>query len=106
MPCRPAFTEEFNNKLGERNYSNIRDRIIEKVKILCQQPLANKTYLLHGNLEGKRSFWVSKKIRIIYAYCRQCRQLKHVKLNGCHDCLDMKDETVVFFTFDYHDRVY
>lgn len=106
MTCKPAFIEEFQEKLDDTRYANIRERIVSKVILICQEPLPNKTYFLHGDFEGKRSFWVSRNIRIIYAYCRQCRQLNHIELNNCQGCSDLQDETVVFFTFDFHDKVY
>lgn len=106
MSCKPAFTEEFAERLDDSKYSNIKQRIIEKIKIICEHPSIPKTYFLHGDLEGKRSFWVSKNIRIIYAYCKLCRRLDHIKNNNCQDCQDMEDETVVFFTFGYHEEVY
>lgn len=106
MSCKPVFTEEFQERLDDRRFADIRDRIVQKVILICHHPLMNKTYFLHGNLEGKRSFWVSRNIRILYAYCKQCRQEGHVESNSCEDCSKMEDETVVFFTFDYHNRVY
>lgn len=106
MSCKPVFTEEFQERLDDRRFADIRDRIIQKVILICQQPLMNKTYFLHGDLEGKRSFSVSRNIKILYAYCKRCRQEDHVKLNNCENCSNLEDETVVFFTFDYHDKVY
>ncbi len=106
MSCRPALIEEFEERLDNTRFANIRQRVIQKMAILLEHPLANKTYFLHGDLAGKRAFSVSKNVRIIYAYCKRCRQENHVQLNNCHDCSNRADETVVFFTFDYHDKVY
>jgi mRNA-degrading endonuclease YafQ of YafQ-DinJ toxin-antitoxin module len=106
MSCKAVLTEEFSERLNSVNYSNIKQRIIEKIKLICEHPLIPKTYFLHGDLFGKRSFHVSEKIRIIYAYCKLCRRLKHLGFNNCQGCENMDDETVIFFTFGYHEEVY
>ena len=40
MTCKPAFTEEFQEKLDDTRYANIRKRIVNKVILLCQYPLS------------------------------------------------------------------
>ena len=106
MTCRPAFLPEFEEKYNNIEDTNFKKRVTEKIIMLCQHPLANKTYGLHGDLIGKRSFWVTKNYRIIYAYCRFCRQSNHTQHNNCKDCPILADETVVFFTLGPHEEVY
>jgi len=54
MSCKALFTDEFLNRLDDKAFSDIRGRIIEKIKYICECPLANKTYPLKHSLLGKR----------------------------------------------------
>lgn len=55
---------------------------------------------LHGNLRGKRYRYAPNDHRLLYALCKECKELSHEKYNCCPDCDNIaSDNKVVFFYF-------
>jgi hypothetical protein len=55
------------------------------------------------DLKGLRSYRLKSGTRIIFAICRECREMGFVKVNGCVDCKEIKDETIMLFVVGHHD---
>lgn len=97
-----TYSEEFVKSL--KRFSSIKKRIVNKIDKIIQDPLMGEP--LKYDLRGLYSTPVAKIFLIVYSYCKICRKKGDDKILLCHDCTDMMSETVRFFDFGPHDKVY
>lgn len=97
-----TYSDQFVKSL--RKFTSIKKRTVNKIDKIIQDPLIGEP--LRYDLRGLYSTPVAKNFLIIYSYCKICRKKGDDKILLCHDCSDMREETVRFFDLGPHDRVY
>ena len=92
----PKYTPFFEGQLKKlQKKDKIRTkRILKKVKDICASPYDDIKFAT-GRYKGKREARVGND-RLLYIVCEQCRDLQHMNFNGCRECNQIKDETVIF----------
>jgi len=87
-------TEEFSEELAglERNSAEIAKKLIQEIR---DYPLRNSE-LMVSDYQGLRKRRKSR-VRILYAYCKDCRSRNDEANRRCAGCEEMKDETLIFF---------
>ena len=58
-----------------------------------------------ADLKGKWKMRVGD-YRMIYAYCEDCKQKRHERLNQCLDCSAKNDNVIVFFDVLHRSKAY
>ena len=106
MNERQAFYESrFVRNLAR--YSNLRERIQQKVEQILNDPYARTERLRQVpdglDLRGYRSARVDRNFRVIFLICREYRHFQERQYPRCED---QEGETVVFLTVGPHDRAY
>ncbi len=97
---------EFLDRLAKLRKRNrlAAERIDHRLEDLAEDPFRNtKTDL---DPQGPGRIARVGDHRIIYRYCKDCRQIGAYKKVKCVDCAQCADETVKAFTFDDRDIVY
>ena len=88
-------------------YSNLRERIQQKVEQILNDPYARTERLRQVpdglDLRGYRSARVDRNFRVIFLICREYRHFQERQYPRCED---QEGETVVFLTVGPHDRAY
>jgi len=87
-------TEEFSEEFAglQRDAREIAKNLIEEVKL---DPLRNSEVMV-ADYKGLRKRRKSR-IRVLYAYCRDCRGRKDDVNRACDGCETRDGETVIFF---------
>lgn len=97
-------TELFTKKLTSLEKMNHVGyvRVSKVIDRLLIQP-QNSDGIMKGIYDGRLKKYVGKKdFRIIYHWCKQCRQEKMFRVKEkCVGCDEMKDNSVIFFDL-YH----
>lgn len=87
-------TEEFSEELKglQRNDAEIAAKLIRETR---ENPLRNSEIMVadYAGLRKRRK----SRIRVLYAYCKDCRQRNDDSARRCQGCSDIKDETIIFF---------
>lgn len=99
--CQHTTTAQYRKKkkgFERKHNQQVLNQIEESLEILSSDP-KGESKLLKGNYKGKRSHR-DGKIRIIFAYCKECRELKHTILNNCKNCEDYPDKNLMLFDVD------
>ena len=65
------------------------------IEEITRDPL-RKSEVMKDDYKGLRKRRKGR-IRILYAYCKDCRERGDDKNRGCAACKDMLDETIIFF---------
>jgi len=97
------FEEKFYE--GLKKHSNLKKIVQSKVNSICEHPI-NYGEPLKGNWRGYYSCPVKKHFIIIYTYCKTCRIKGDNAVVGCSDCNIQVEETIRFWHFGIHDKVY
>lgn len=92
---------ESTQGLTEKECRIINDKVLNHIAVDPK----NSEYL-HFDLEGLRSYRLPSGKRIIFAICNECREKGFEKANGCRDCAENPDNTIILFAFGEHDPVY
>ena len=85
-----TYQECFNSL--NKEYHN---RVKALIKEIAQNPLL-KSEIMKSDYKGLRKR-KKGRIRILYAYCKDCRDRGNDEVQGCAICEDMSDETIIFF---------
>lgn len=87
-------TAEFHEELSglERSDSEIANKLIGEIG---DDPLRSSQVMV-ADYRGLRKRRKSR-LRILYAYCKDCRQRNDDSARRCQGCSDIKDETIIFF---------
>ena len=106
MNERQAFYENrFVRNLAR--YSNLRERIQQKVEQILNDPYARTERLRQVpdglDLRGYRSARVDRNFRVIFLICQEYQHFQECQYPMCEG---QEDETVVFLTVGPHDRAY
>ncbi len=99
--CQHTTTAQYRKK--EKRFKRKRNHVVlkqihESLEILSSDPTGESKHL-KGNYKGKRSHRPNG-IRIIFAYCKECRELKHTIYNKCKDCETYPDQNLMLFDVD------
>ena len=97
-----TYSDDFIKSL--KKFPSIKKRILNKIDKVLLDPLMGEP--LKYDLRGLSSVPVAKNFIIVYSYCRICRKKGDDQILLCHDCSNIMDETVRFFDFGPHDKVY
>jgi mRNA-degrading endonuclease YafQ of YafQ-DinJ toxin-antitoxin module len=78
------------------------ERVQKAFKKIRAKPDNRISHFLKADFRGKRSYPVTDKFRVFYAYCEECRRLGHTIYNECANCADIQDDTIVWFNIGDH----
>jgi mRNA-degrading endonuclease RelE of RelBE toxin-antitoxin system len=95
-----AFVKSFR-KL-DSNVQKVLDKTIRDV--LPVAPFETKK-LVSPELKGKRSLRRGN-FRVLFAICRECRELGSVRLNNCIDCRNRGENDIMLFVCGHRKHVY
>ena len=96
----------FDNKMKKFKSSKFRfNNIIEAINTLQNNPYYNSERL-DGEYKGKRKHEFRGNYRLIFVICEECRKLKHTRYNGCSNCGENKDNTLVLFDVGPRENFY
>ena len=95
MSLTPKFKRPFEKNFKKLSQEN-KIRIKHAVDDILMYPKRNSKFA-KGQWRCKRERRVGA-LRIMYSYCRECREESHISINDCPDCDESDDETVVFWT--------
>ncbi len=86
--------EEFKNDFSslQKSDQTIAKKLIDEI---LQDPLRTSE-VMKADYRGLRKRRKGR-IRILFAYCKDCRQRNDEATRGCPDCSTMSDETIIFF---------
>lgn len=87
-------TETFNKGFKSLN-KQYNKKVEALIKEIMKGPL-RKSELMKGDYKGLRKR-KKGRIRILYAYCKDCRERGDDVNRGCAFCKDMTNETIIFF---------
>jgi len=90
----PKFRRPFYKTLKNLSGENQR-RIKQAVDEILEMPQRNSKFAQH-QWRGKRERRIGD-LRIMYSYCKECRQNGHTTYNNCLDCEDTPDDTGTFY---------
>jgi len=88
-----------------KKFPHLKEKFRNKKDYILKDPL-NLGEPLKGNLNGLRSFTLTRNFLVIFIVCNECRRLKQEKMNGCLQCEQTPPETVIFLLFGPHDPAY
>ena len=89
----------FQTETYQECFKNINKEYHKKVSVLIKEISQNpfmKSELMKGDYKGLRKR-KKGRVRILYAYCKDCRERGDDKNRKCGCCEDMSDETIIFF---------
>jgi mRNA-degrading endonuclease RelE of RelBE toxin-antitoxin system len=96
-------TETFER--GIRGLDGKFQKIAEKLRDeIIEDPLRN-SLVMKADYRGLRRRGKGP-IRILYAYCKDCRQRSDEIERGCPDCKDYPDEAVKFYYVGHRSSIY
>ena len=104
MPKKPYVVrqkdswKETTQGLSKQMRGIIDDKVLNHIR---HKPYTYENLKLE--LEGLRSFQFPSGDRIIFAICGECRKKGCESVNGCPECEEIADETVMLFVFGGHD---
>lgn len=85
--------------LSKKMKKIVNDKVLNHIK---SNPYDSE--YLELELEGLRSYNKLKTDnRIIFAICEECRKNGFESANGCPDCEEIEDNTIMLFAFGGHD---
>jgi mRNA-degrading endonuclease RelE of RelBE toxin-antitoxin system len=95
-PYERRYTPTFEKQLVKlQRKDHIRfEQVTKTIEEIRQAPCRNIDFM-KGVYRGKRE-WRAGDDRVIFVVCKQCREEGHIRFNGCSDCSQTKDETVVY----------
>ncbi len=100
-----VYEERFIRNL--RRYSNLRQRIHQKIEQILVDPYDRTERLgrVSGGLDlrGCRSSRIDRNFRIIFVICEECRSVEECQYCFCEG---REDKTAVFLTVGPHARAY
>ena len=83
------------------SYRKIADKLIKEI---IQGPMRNSE-IMQVDYEGLRK-QRKGRIRVLYAYCRDCRERNDQLKRGCLDCEERKDDSIIFFQVGLRGQLY
>ena len=105
--CQHSFTRKWDKQIRvfeRKNNQEALEKKNEALRILSLNP-RGESKRLKGNLSGKRSHREGN-YRVIFAYCKECRELGDFKYNKCKNCEIYPDHNLFFFNFDNRGHSY
>jgi mRNA-degrading endonuclease RelE of RelBE toxin-antitoxin system len=87
---RRPFDRTFK-KLSRENQKRIQEAVDEILEVPQRNSKSAKAQW-KGKLERRVG-----ALRIMYSYCKKCREFKHQIFNRCPDCENTPDETAIFY---------
>lgn len=96
-------TLTFEREIGglDGNFKKIAEKLRDEI---IANPLRN-SLVMKADYKGLRRRGKGP-IRILYAYCKDCRQRNDEAERGCLDCKDYPDEAVKFFNVGHRSSIY
>ena len=91
-PRYSRFFEKQMKKVGSAFFK----RVETKIGDLRQDPYHNAPFG-KGKWRGKRYVYISRKDRLFFAICEECKSEKHQRFNQCLKCDDTPDYVFVVF---------
>jgi Txe/YoeB family toxin of Txe-Axe toxin-antitoxin module len=92
--------------LWERTTRGLTDHMKQIVNDKIENHIAERPYdneELGYELSGLWSYnRMETDSRIIYSICEDCRKRKWIEMNGCGDCKDNTDNTIILWAFGGH----
>lgn len=90
----PIFRRPFDRKVKGLSPVN-KKRIKKAVDEILERPQRNSKFAKQ-QWRGKRERRVGD-LRIMYSYCKECRENTHIRFNVCPECEKIPDETATFY---------
>lgn len=91
--------QTFQTETYEECFCGLNKEYHNKVKALLKEITQNpllKSEIMKSDYKGLRKR-KKGRVRILYAYCKDCRNRGDDVDRGCAFCSDMNDETIIFF---------
>lgn len=89
----PIYTRKFDEQINGVS-KDYRQMVENKIEDLIADPWHN-TRFLKGQYRGKRKLRLTRKDRLVFVICEECRELNHTIYNKCNDCDSTPEDTLV-----------
>ena len=80
------------------------NNILKAIEKLRTNPYYNSEQL--SGKKGKRKHDLRPNYRLIFAICEECRNLNFIRNNGCSNCEENDDNTLVLFDVGPRENFY
>ena len=107
MPYTVIYSPYFKKKVKKITKKN--QQLVKDIKSTLESLEVNPKHRSKRITEfkGKRRVHVrNSPYRIIYTICKECRELKEIKVNGCSKCEERDNLTVILRNFGHTKKIY
>jgi len=96
----PEFGKQYKKLDG--SFKKQAKKLIQEI---IQDPL-RKSSVMEADYKGLRKRRKGSRIRVLYGYCKDCRERGASNYVGCGDCSDVDDDTIKFFAVGLRGQLY